>query len=86
MKIHLVLAGRGYDLADRVPDELTLPEGSGVTAALERVASLLPDGRRLPESCLVALAGQHLGTVANHREQVLREGDELLLLAPVAGG
>ncbi|MHB1035118.1 MAG: MoaD/ThiS family protein [Pirellulales bacterium] len=86
MKIRLMLAGRGYDLADRMPDELTLRDGSSVADALKRIAAMLPEGHRLPDACLVALSGQHLGTVGNPRERVLRDGDELLLLVPVSGG
>jgi molybdopterin converting factor small subunit len=86
MKIQLTISGRNYDVAESIPHELALPEGASVQVALERLAALLPNGYRLPDACLVAVSGQHLGTLRNPRPRVLRDGDELLLLAPVAGG
>ena len=86
MTIHLFISGWHYDLAENIPHELTLPEGASLDAALEAVERLLPAGSRLPPSCLVAVSGNHLGTLGSHGGQVLREGDELLLLAPIAGG
>ena len=50
------------------------------------VADLMPEGRGLPASCLVAVSGTHLGTLGNHRPHSLEEGDELVLITPVAGG
>ena len=54
--------------------------------ALGVLAALMPEGKSLPKSCLVAVSGAHVGTVASHRPRVLRDGDELVLIAPVAGG
>ena len=86
MKIHVVISGRSYDAAERIPDELTLPEGCSVGEALQRLAELFPDGKRLPDSCLIAVSGTHLGTLRNHSPRTLRDGDELVVIAPVAGG
>jgi molybdopterin converting factor small subunit len=33
----------------------------------------------------VALSGVHLGTLRSHQARQLADGDELLILAPVAG-
>ena len=66
--------------------QLMLPDACSVDEALEAVAKLLPQGKRLPESCLIAVSGAHLGTLQNHRPHPLREGDELVIIAPVAGG
>jgi molybdopterin converting factor small subunit len=85
MKIRVVVTGRQYHAAETLPRELSLSEGSGVDAALASLAGYTPDGR-LSESCLLAVSGVHLGTVGKHADQALRDGDELLLLAPVAGG
>ena len=84
--IRLVLTGRNYHAAGGIPEELDLPVDSDVSAALEKVAALLPEGQTLPASCLVTLGGKHLGSVASHDSPVLKSGDELVLIAPVAGG
>ena len=56
------------------------------TQALEALAGLFPEGRPLPESCLIAVSGAHLGTLRSHTARKLEDGDELVLIAPVAGG
>ena len=86
MKVRLVVSGRNYDAADAIPEQLTLPEGSSVDEALQAVAELVAPEKALPESCLVAVSGTHLGTLRSHKPHVLTDGDELVLIAPVAGG
>jgi len=86
MMIRVAISGRHYDLAAGLPEELSLADGASVDAALAAVAGLLPAGSRLPASCLVAVSGEHLGTLASHVSRPLRDGDELLVIAPVAGG
>jgi molybdopterin converting factor small subunit len=86
MKLRLFISGRNYNLADGIPDHLTLPEGATLDDALGALAGLLPGGTRLPASCLVAVSGRHCGTVASHSPEKLRDGDELVILTPVAGG
>ncbi len=86
MKIRLVVSGRHYEFAEALPAELELPEACSLDDALQSVDALLPAGARVPESCLVAVSGSHLGTRSRHRNPALSEGDELLLLAPIAGG
>jgi molybdopterin converting factor small subunit len=86
MKIKLVITGRSYDAAADVPAELELPEGATVADALEQVAGHLPEDRPLPATCLVAVSGTHVGTVGSCPDRELKEGDELVLVAPVAGG
>ena len=86
MIVNVVIAGRGYDAAHDVPEQLAFPEQATVDDALEAIDRLLPDGQPLAASCLVALSGEHLGTVGSHRPRPLREGDELVIIAPVAGG
>jgi molybdopterin converting factor small subunit len=86
MKVKVVFSGRSYDAAESIPDQLTLADGSSVDDALEALAELFPDGRPLPETCLIAVSGAHLGTLRNHTARQLEDGDELVLIAPVAGG
>lgn len=86
MKIKVVVTGRSYHTADALPDEVELSSSACVDDAIEALSQHLSDGNSFPASCLVALAGEHLGTLNNHENRQLREGDELTLIAPVAGG
>lgn len=86
MRIRLVITGRSYHMAEHLPDEIELPAAATLDDALAAIAQRLADGPPLPSSCLVAVSGEHLGTIAHHRSQQLRDGDELVLIAPVAGG
>ncbi len=86
MQVRVVLSGRNYDLADWLAAKLELPDGGSLDEALQRLGQSLPKGKPLPASTLVAVSGIHLGTLASHRPRKLSEGDELLLVVPVAGG
>ncbi len=86
MEVRVVVSGRNYDTAEAIPRHLTLPEGCSVDEALQAVAEFCRQGPGLPESCLVAVSGTHLGTLRRHKPHVLSDGDELVLIAPVAGG
>jgi molybdopterin converting factor small subunit len=86
MQIRVVLAGRNYHAAQTVPTQLALPDAATLDDALAALSRHIPAGSDLPDTCLVAVCGVHLGTVRRHRPRVLQDGDELLLLAPVAGG
>jgi molybdopterin converting factor small subunit len=86
MKIRVVISGRNYNALQAAPAHLLLPEGASLDDALAALAQHLRNGDRLPESCLVTVSGAHVGNLRNHRPRVLRDNDELLLIAPVAGG
>jgi molybdopterin converting factor small subunit len=86
MKVRLLVTGRSYETAEQIPGQLTLPEGSSVDEALQAMAGFCAAGKGLPESCLVAVSGTHLGTLRRHQPYTLSDGDELVLIAPVAGG
>ncbi len=86
MKVRVVISGRNYDTADAVGEHLTLPDGSSIDDAVRTIQGLIPGDRGLPDSCLLAVSGTHLGTLASHQPYDLAEGDELVLIAPVAGG
>lgn len=81
-----MVTGRSYHTAERLPEEITLPDGSTVDDAIEVLSAQLADGGQFPPSCLLAVSGEHLGTLGNHQPCTLNEGDELTLIAPVAGG
>ena len=86
MKVRLVITGRSYDAAEAIPDAIELPEGASVDDALTAAAKLIAGGKGLPDSCLIAVSGTHLGTLADHQPHTLADGDELVVIAPVAGG
>jgi molybdopterin converting factor small subunit len=82
MHIRIVVAGRGYDAHRRLPSTIELPEGATLQDAMTHLAG----GVDLPTSCLVVVSGVHVGTLGEFTDRKLDDGDELLLLAPVAGG
>ena len=86
MKLRIAVTGRGYHQAEGLPGELTLAEGTSLEEAIREMTGLLTDRQALPSSCLVSLAGRHLGTLASYENVELHDGDELVLIAPVAGG
>lgn len=86
MKIQLVYTGRSYQIAERLPSELNLPDTARLDDALAAVNELLSEEDQLPASCLVSISGEHLGTLTTHDNRALNAGDELVLIAPVAGG
>lgn len=86
MKINVVVTGRGYHATQYLPSEIMLADSATLDEALARLADLLPSGQTFPKTCLVAVAGRHVGTLEKHEACHLREGDELTLIAPVAGG
>ncbi len=86
MKVLVRFSGRGYDLAENLPNDLVLSEGATTSDAIALLNSYLPDHQPLPASCLIAISGAHIGAVGSHTPQPLSDGDQLALIAPVAGG
>lgn len=88
MKVTVTLAGRFYHLNPLAPDVLELPTGATVDDALTvlRDRSTIGPIGTFGDSALVVVSGEHLGTLAAHQSQVLRESDDLFIFAPVAGG
>ena len=86
MKIRVVLTGRSYHHAASLPEELELPSGATLGEALAAIDEQLPQEAQLPSTCLIALAGQHVGSVGQYEDRPLIDGQELTLVAPVAGG
>lgn len=85
MHVHLLITGRMYHLASDLPSTLELEDGATVETALQQIDQLTGEAS-LPPSCLVAVNGEHLGTLLEHGRRDLEDGDELALIAPVAGG
>ena len=86
MKIRVVMMGRHYHETEGLPEVLELQEPASLDDALDRLGELVSPGKGFPGSCLIAVSGKHVGTIASHSVAPLRDGDELMLLAPVAGG
>ncbi len=86
MKIRLVVTGRGYHAVDSLPDAWEVPDHASVDDVIRLLIERYGDGPGWSATCLVAVGGRHLGTVASHELAVLRDGDEITLIAPVAGG
>lgn len=82
--IRLIISGRSYHLAQEIPARWELAEENTLDDFLVLINARLP--APLPASCLVAVSGTHLGTVGQHKPRVLHDGDEVVLIAPVAGG
>ena len=86
LNVRVIFMGRGYDAAQSLPGHLCLPDGATLDDALVDILGHLPVDHPLSTTCLIAVSGVHLGTMADHPSKTLNDGDELLLLAPVAGG
>lgn len=86
MRVRLMVTGRSYHATDSLPEQLELPEGSTVADAVRAVRACSTDASPLSDSCLIAVSGTHLGTLGRYDDRPLRDGEELTLIAPVAGG
>jgi len=86
MLVTVTISGRLYDLGPRHPGVLDLPTGATVDDALAVLQRDVSCRRCLAPSALVAVSGQHIGTVADHLAQPLADSDDLFIFAPVAGG
>jgi sulfur carrier protein ThiS len=62
-----------------------LPAGASVDDVLAALKG--EDGEAAPSpQALVAVSGDHIGTVADHEQRTLVDNDEVLIFSPVAGG
>ena len=86
MRIRLAITGRGYHLAGGIPESIELHADCTLQEAIEHVRQLFPSDNPVVDSCLISVAGKHRGTVGAPSAYQLRDGDELIIVAPVAGG
>jgi molybdopterin converting factor small subunit len=86
MKIRLVVTGRAYHQAASLPSELELHDGATLQDAIDAVGNLAGSDAQLSPSCLIAISNRHCGNIGRHENCALNDGDELALIAPVAGG
>lgn len=86
MQIRVVVSGRHYEIAQSMPGTIELPDGSTIDNVLRKLSEFVPEGRSLSPTCLVAVSGVHLGTIASHPPKPVADGDEVVIIAPVAGG
>jgi len=85
MNIKIVMTGRSYDQTSEVGDQLTLPDEARLTDLIEEINRRLGD-HQLSPSCLVAVGGNHQGTISANDNPPLQDGQEVVFLQPVAGG
>lgn len=78
MKIRLLLFATYRDIAGSPEIVLELPHGAN---AFDAVTQLRVQAPRIPERPVVAINQEY-----SSLDDVLRDGDELALLPPVAGG
>lgn len=86
MHIRVVYTGRRYQLAEQLPPSLNVPEGTRLSQALAQLQAGLAADEQLSDACLVAVSGQHVGSLSRLADRPLQDGDEIMLIAPVAGG
>ena len=86
MKIQIMFMGRSYHAARDLPAVLTLEPGTTLDVALTQLMALPTAQEHLSPACLVSVSGKHRGTIGEHESVALQDGDELVLIAPVAGG
>ncbi|UCD23648.1 MAG: MoaD/ThiS family protein [Gemmatimonadota bacterium] len=81
IQIRCSLFARYAELAGCDSITVDVPEGATVEAAVAAVRERMPNGEQLPDRPMVAVNLEHAmpGTK-------LRQGDELALLPPLAGG
>ncbi len=90
MKIHILIRGRIGDDWKDIDKQLKLPDGTTLAqlvplaeAAKIPIREALANSPHLAETLM--LNGERC-PFAEHRDRVLEEGDELYMLAPLAGG
>ena len=81
MQVHFLLFALYRDLAGTEQLSLELPPGATARDAVDRLRRTGSGFARLPEAPVVAINREYAPLHA-----LLREGDELALLPPVAGG
>ena len=94
MKLRVQYTAQLRTAAGRAEDEIELPEGSSLAALLDHLAVRLGDsaaahliapGGNLPRSLLVVV-NDAAASAHEAAARILRAGDVVLLLPPVAGG
>jgi hypothetical protein len=81
MKLRIQVVGRNSGGSATLPAELELTPNATLSDACAALQAA-----ELPPSTLVVVSGRHVGTLANYPPLALRDNDELLFLAPIAGG
>ncbi len=86
MKIQVIISGRAYHTMQDVPESLDLAGAATLDDALARIGDHLSDHEQLPPTAMIAVGGKHVGTLARHESCDLSDGDDIVLIVPVAGG
>ena len=87
MRLKFVYMGHGYDQSRQTgPSSWSCPRRPRWTSRCGFWSRNCRRTRAVAGSCLVVVSGRHLGTIARHENIALAATDELMLIAPVAGG
>ena len=81
MNVRVLLFATYADLAGREQIDLSLAAPATVGDLLRQLRSAVPGAARIPERPLVAVNQVHAGL-----DSLVRDGDEVALLPPMAGG
>lgn len=81
MKINCSIFGKYAEVVGTGSLVLELKDNSDVGGALEKLRKILPNGELIPRTTMVAVNQSHALST-----QRLKDGDELALLPPLAGG
>jgi molybdopterin converting factor subunit 1 len=81
VRVRVLLFARFAELAGRSELELSLPAPATVSDVLRLVRGSLPGAERLPDRPLAAVNQVHA-----QAHSVVRDGDEIAFLPPLAGG
>jgi molybdopterin converting factor small subunit len=86
VNVRIAVVGWQYHVTGQLPRSVEVLDGATVDVALTALRAAMPDGRELSPHAMLAVAGRHIGTVELHDACRLREGDEMMVIVPVAGG
>lgn len=86
MQITVTVTGRLYSVTTPGTLTLELPPGATLDDALAATPRTDRGPLGWPPQAMLAVSGEHVGTLRQHAPRRLVEGDEVLVFTPVAGG
>ena len=80
MEILVNFSGRGCERMSALPSFLLLQDGVTLSRAVDAIERQSNRDHLLPPTSLVAVNGNHAGTLAAPDHRVLRDGDEISII------